>query len=375
MRWAARACFLRGPHEEPAFERVFDRFWKGQSLSGPRGPVAEHGETDPRMPGPQHGGESLPQFRLEGRSGHLLDGGVSRAGQEIPTAGAQEPGQGRRRGVLAAYSPEEIQTDPRPLDYERDELEAVRALGDELRRAHPERLSRRTRPSPRRGRLDLRRTVRNSLRTEGDAFHPAWMSVSQRPRRIVLICDVSGSMERFSRVLLASLRAAVAAGIDAEAFAFATGLTRLTGTLSDRDVTRALERARASIEDWSGGTRIGEALAEFNRTCGRRGTARGAIVIVFSDGWDRGDPELLARETRRLQLQSRRLIWVNPRPADIDMQPLAIGMRAAMPYVDDFIPGHDPRAIAGLGALIRGLDKARPARRQRPLSSVTAQRT
>jgi uncharacterized protein with von Willebrand factor type A (vWA) domain len=175
--------------------------------------------------------------------------------------------------------------------------------------------------------------------------------------------------------LLASLRAAVAAGIDAEAFAFATGLTRLTGTLSDRDVSRALERSRASVDDWSGGTRIGEALAEFNRTWARRGTARGAVVIVFSDGWDRGDPELLARETRRLQLQCRRLIWVNPRPADIDMQPLAIGMRAALPYVDDFVPGHDPRAIAGLGALIRGLDKARPARRQRPLSSVTAQRT
>lgn len=181
-------------------------------------------------------------------------------------------------------------------------------------------------------------------------------------------------MERFSRVLLASLRAAVAAGIDAEAFAFATGLTRLTGTLGDRDVTRALERARASVGDWSGGTRIGAALAEFNRAWGRRGITRGAIAIVFSDGWDRGDPELLARETRRLQLQARRLIWVNPRPAEIDMQPLAIGMRAAMPHVDDFIPGHDPRAIAGLAGLIRGLDKARPARRQRPLSSVAAPR-
>ena len=375
VRWAARACFLRGPDEEPAFERVFDRFWKGQSLSGPRGPIAEHGETDPRMPGPQHGGESLPQFRLEGRSGHLLDGGISRAGQEIPTAGAQEPGQGRRRGVLAAYRPEEIRTDLRSLEYERDELEAVRILGEQLRRAHPERVSRRTRPSRRRGRLDLRRTMRRALRTEGDAFRPAWTSVSQRPRRIVLLCDVSGSMERFSRVLLASLRAAVAAGIDAEAFAFATGLTRLTGALSDRDVTRALERARASVEDWSGGTRIGETLDEFNRTWGRRGVARGAVVIVFSDGWDRGDPELLARETRRLQLQARRLIWVNPRPADIDMQPLAIGMRAALPYVDDFVPGHDPRAIAGLGALIRGLDRARPGRRQRPVSSVGADPT
>src|SRR5262249_4953127 len=107
VRWAARSCFLRGPHEAAAFERVFERFWRGQRLNAPRGAVAEHGETDHRMPGPQHGGESLPQFRLEGRSGHLLDGGASRAAQEIPTAGAQEPGEGRRRGVLAAYSPEE----------------------------------------------------------------------------------------------------------------------------------------------------------------------------------------------------------------------------------------------------------------------------
>ena len=375
VRWAAHACFLRGPHEGPAFERVFDRFWKGQKLDGPRGPMIEHGETDSRMPGPQHGGESLPQFRLEGRSGHLLDGGTSRAAQEIPTAGAQEPGLGRRRGVLAAYSPERIETDVRRLSYERDELEAVRALGEALRRAHPERLSRRTRPSRRRGRLDMRRTVRGALRTDGEAMRPAWSSASVRPRRVVLLSDVSGSMERFSRVLLASLRAAVAAGIEAEAFVFATGLTRLTKTLNDRDVTRALEQARASVGDWSGGTRIGAALAEFNGTWGRRGMARGAVVIVFSDGWDRGDPELLARETKRLQLQSRRLIWVNPRPADIDMQPLAIGMRAAMPYVDDFVPGHDPRAINGLAALIQGLGATRPARRQRPVSSIAAERT
>jgi uncharacterized protein with von Willebrand factor type A (vWA) domain len=374
VRWAARSCFLRGPHEAATFEPVFERFWKGQRLTGPLGPMVEHGETDPRMPGPQHGGESLPQFRLEGRSGHLLDGSVSQATQEIPTAGAQEPGEGRRRGVLAAYSPEKIETDRDRLEYEQNELDAVRALGDQLRRAHPERISRRLRPSRRRGRLDLRRTVARALRTDGEALDPAWSSVSQRPRRMALLCDVSGSMERYSRVLLASMRAAVAAGIQAEAFVFATSLTRLTPTLSDRDVCRALEQARAAVGDWSGGTRIGAALAEFNRVWGRRGLARGAIVIIFSDGWDRGDPAVLARETLRLQLQARRLIWVNPRPAELNMQPLAIGMRAAMPNVDDFIPGHDPRAIAGLASLLHGLGKTRPARRQRPLSSVAVGR-
>jgi hypothetical protein len=337
--------------------------------------MVEHGETDPRMPGPQHGGDSLPQFRLEGRSGHLLDGNTSQAAQEIPTAGAQEPGPGERRGVLAAYSPEEIETKPQSLEYERSELDAVRILGEQLRRAHPERLSRRQRPSRRRGQLDLRRTVRGALRHDGELLAPAWSSSSRRPRRLTLLCDVSGSMERYSRILLASLRAAVAAGIDAEAFAFATGLTRLTPALCERDIGRALEQARASVGDWSGGTRIGSTFETFNRTWGRRGLARGAIVVVFSDGWDRGDPEVLAKETRRLQLQARRLIWVNPRPAELEMQPLAIGMRAAMPYVDDFVPGHDPRAIAGLASIIRGLGEARPSRRQRPVSSVSAAST
>jgi len=117
------------------------------------------------------------------------------------------------------------------------------------------------------------------------------------------------------------------------------------------------------MPDWSGGTRIGGAIGEFNRKFARRGFARGAIVMVVSDGWDRGDPEVLAKEVRRLQMQSRRLIWINPRPMEVDQQPLAIGMRAAMPYVDEFVPGHDPRAIAGMAQLIAGLNTERPHRR------------
>lgn len=363
--WAARASFLHGPHEIPAFDRVFARFWEGLSLEVPGEAIAEHGESDPRMPGPQHGGESLPQFRLEGRSSTLLDGGTARATREIPTAAGQEAGDGRRRGVLAAYSPQEAHTESEPLSYRRDELVAVRRLAEELRRSAPERLSRRPALSRRPGRLDVRRTVRRALRTEGEPLQPAFVSRSRRPRRLLFLCDVSGSMERYSRVLLGSLQAAVGAGIKAEAFVFATGLTRLTGTLSDRDIGRALERARAEVRDWSGGTRIGKALAEFNRTWAPRGLARGAVAIIFSDGWDRGDPELLARELERLRLQTRRLIWLNPRPGSVEDQPLAIGMRAALPHVDDFVPGYDPRAVAGLVELVGGLGPGRPARRQR----------
>ena len=366
--WAARACFVDRPEEISTFDSVFRRFWSGGSLE-PAGSMAEHGETDPRMAGPQRGGDSLPQFRLEGQSGSLLGGQPSKASREIPAAPGQERGEGRRPGVLAAYSPEHVLSDERALSYEEAEIAAVRALAQALRAAAPERVSRRVQPARQPGQLDVRRTLRRALRTDGDLLQPVYLASSRRPRRLLFLCDVSGSMERYSRVLLASLQAAVSAQIKAEAFVFATHLTRLTGKLTSHDVARALEQARASIADWSGGTRIGEALMNFNRDYAGLGLARGAIVIIASDGWDRGDPEVLSRELRRLRLQCRRLVWLNPRPAQLDGQPLAVGMRAALPCIDNFVPGHDPRAVEQLVRVIRGLGEHRAARSQRTLSS------
>jgi uncharacterized protein with von Willebrand factor type A (vWA) domain len=362
--WASRACFVHRPGQIPEFDAVFDRFWAGASLDG-AGTAVEHGETDPRMAGPQQGGDALPQFRLEGQSGSLLGGQLSKASREIPAAPGNERGRGHRPGVLAAYSPLDVVSQRRRLSYEDAELAAVRALAAALRAAAPERVSRRAQRGRRAGQLDLRRTLRQAVRTDGDLVRPAYLAASRRPRRLLFLCDVSGSMERYSRVLLASLHAAVSAQIKAEAFVFATRLTRLTGRLSSRDVASALAAARAQVADWSGGTRIGEALSRFNRQYARLGLARGAIVIIASDGWDRGDPELLSRELQRLRLQCRRLVWLNPRPAELDGQPLAVGMRAALPCIDDFVPGHDPRAVEQLVRVISGLGEHRPTRGQR----------
>jgi uncharacterized protein with von Willebrand factor type A (vWA) domain len=364
VRSAARAAFVSDPAELAAFEPIFERFWAGEWLSLEE--IAEHGESDPRMPGPQHGGESLPQFRQERGGSRLLGAGATRATREIPTSPGEEDGGGHRRGVLAAYSPQEVETEGERLDFRRDEVDAVRRLAEELRAAAPERSCRRLRSSPRAGRLDLRRTLRASLRTDGEALRPAFAAPSRKPRRLLFLCDVSGSMERYARALLASLQAAVAAGIRAEAFVFATRLTRVTGPLAGHDVAQAVERAREAVADWSGGTRIGGALAEFNTRYSGLGLARGAVVVVVSDGWDRGDPVLLERELERLRRQCRRLVWLNPRPGELDGQPLAIGMRAALRHVDDFVPGHDPRAAGDLARLIRGVGGGRPARRQRP---------
>lgn len=359
--WAAHATFVHTPDERVTFDSIFERFWAGYPLSLPQR-ASEHGESDPRMSGPQHGGEALPQFRHEGKSAAPLDGEKNRGTRDIPSAEGDQASSNQQRGVLAAWSARETTSDKQRLEYNHDELAALRRLAEDIKRAAPERRSRRCRPAAGGHRFDVRRTLRDSMATDGEAFRLAYMAQTPRPRRLLFLCDVSGSMERYSRVLLASLKAAVGAARRAEAFVFATRLTRVTRSLDGRDLERALEQARATIPDWSGGTRIGGALADFNRTYGRRGFARGAIVLVVSDGWDRGDPDMLAAEVRRIQLQARRLVWINPRPMGVDEQPLAIGMRAAMPYVDDFIPGHDPRAVAGLARLIGDLGGQRPRR-------------
>ena len=365
--WAARASFVTGPEQLGVFEKLFARFWAGEELMlGEHG--VEHGESDPRMPGPQHGGESLPQYRTELRSGHLLGGESARAAREIPTAPGEEAGRGERRGVLAAYSPEEHAAAADPLSFRGEEVAEVRRLAEDLRRVAPTRRSRRLRANPRRGRLDVRRTLRRAMATDGEPLRPAFTRAARCPRRVLFVCDVSGSMDRYSRALLGSLQAAVMAGIRAEAFVFATRLTRVTVELSGRDISQALERAREAVPDWSGGTRIGHALREFNESYAGLGLARGAVVIIVSDGWDRGDPDVLVRALERLRLQCRRLAWLNPRPGMLHEQPLAVGMRVALPHVDDFIPGHDPRAARNLASLISTLGSSRPARRQRAVA-------
>ena len=362
LYWAARATLVHNPEERVVFDTVFERFWEGQVLIPPRR-GAEHGESDPRGQSSQHGGEALPQFKHEGDSRAALDGEKNRATRDIPSAEGEVGGAGQQKGILAAWSSTDTLSERARLQYQEDELAALRQLAADIKKAAPERRSRRSRPNRSGHQLDMRRTLRNSLATDGEAFRLSFTAPATRPRRLVFLCDVSGSMERYSRVLLASLKAAVGAARKAEAFVFATRLTRLTRSLDGRDLEHALEQARASVPDWSGGTRIGTTLADFNKTYGRRGFARGAIVLVVSDGWDRGDPEVLAAEVRRLQLQARRLVWINPRPQAIDQQPLAIGMRAAMPFIDEFVPGHDPRAVAGLARLISGLGAQRPNRR------------
>jgi uncharacterized protein with von Willebrand factor type A (vWA) domain len=259
----------------------------------------------------------------------------------------------------AAWSSVELLRDKDFADYTDAELELARRLIARLATRAPRRPSRRTRAARRRGprpagaRQDLRRTMRASLRYGGEPVERRWRERTDRPRPIVFVCDVSGSMESYARMLVQYMQAAVAASRRVEAFAFGTRLTRITHELRGKDPDAAVARASASVADWSGGTRIGESLAALNREYARH-VGRGAVVVVLSDGWDRGDPLELQLEMERLSRCAHTLIWLNPLKASPDYEPLTRGMQAALPHVDHFLAGNSIRSLEELAELLEG---------------------
>ena len=261
--------------------------------------------------------------------------------------------------VPAAWSDVELLQAKDFAEYTDAERTAARRLLVRLAAQGPTRPSRRTRVArphgtrPKGGRADLQRTLRASLRYGGEALERHWREPGERPRPLVLVCDVSGSMEPYARMLLAYMQACVAARRRVEAFAFGTRLTRITGELRGRDPDAALERAAKVVTDWSGGTRIGESLATLNREHGRR-VGRGAIAVILSDGWDRGEPEQLAAEMERLARCAHRVVWLNPLKAVPGYEPLTQGMVAALPHVDQFLTGNSLASLKDLASLMEG---------------------
>jgi uncharacterized protein with von Willebrand factor type A (vWA) domain len=241
-----------------------------------------------------------------------------------------------------------------------DELAELYRLMTALELATPLRRTRRYEKRRRGERIDLRRTLRGSLRTGGDPVRLRRRRRRVVPRRLVLLCDISGSMEPYARAYLQFLACAAGCGPNAEAFAFATRLTRLTRALRSRNPERAIQRAAAAAPDWSSGTRIGEALRAFNDRHGRRGMARGAVVVILSDGWERGDPALVGRELERLSRLAYRIVWVNPRMAADAFSVRAGGMVAALPHIDALVSGHSFAALREVTEAIAGEGEAPP---------------
>jgi len=261
----------------------------------------------------------------------------------------------------SGYSPEELLRRKDFEDLTWAEAEQVKHLLAQAPWRMAERRTRRLRPSSG-GRIDLRRTIRHGIRSSGELVRLLHRQPRMRRRPLVLLCDVSGSMERYSRLLLIFAHA-IARREDVETFVFSTRLTRITRLLRRRDIDRALSEVGRSVHDFSGGTRIGQAMAMFNRVWARRVLSHGAVVIVVSDGWDRGDPELLATELARLRRMSHRLIWLNPLLGSEGYEPVTRGMAAALPHTDDFLSAHNLEALDQLGGLLAGIDRRRPTRR------------
>jgi uncharacterized protein len=246
-------------------------------------------------------------------------------------------------------------------DLSESELLLLAGLMRSITLSVPMRRSRREHRRPGGPRTDVRSTLRQARRTGGYAFRLISRAPTRRPRRLVVLCDISGSMEPYARAMIQLLYCA-AGGARAEVFTFATRLTRLTPALSRTLPALALQRAGQTAPDWLGGTKIGESIKEFNDLYGRRGMARGAIVVIISDGWDTGDPEVLRREMERLSLVAYRIVWVNPRTKSASYQPLAAGMAAAWPHCDAVVSAH---TLAALDQLSDAL--ADPVRRRAPV--------
>ncbi|RDI94663.1 VWA domain-containing protein [Meiothermus sp. QL-1] len=335
--FAARCTLVTRREDLARFDEVFRRFWKALGLEG--------------FPA-----ELLHQTPLPPKNPKARPGEVGRSPQTTPsTDGPPQPLVDR----ALTFSELEVLRQKRFDQMSEAELEAARRLIQGLAWTPPERRSRRMRPMGQE-QPDLRRSLRRALRHQGEVLSLAWRSRKRKPRPIVALADVSGSMERYARMLLQFLHAFAWAetrrGVRrVEVFTFGTRLTRITRSIKKRDANTALAEVGREVKDWSGGTRIGACLHTFNHTWGKRVLGQGAIVLIISDGWDQGDPELLAFEMERLQKSCHRLVWLNPLLGTPGYRPLTRGLVAALPYVDHFLPIHNLSSLEMLAEALEGL--------------------
>ncbi|MDQ3470292.1 MAG: VWA domain-containing protein [Actinomycetota bacterium] len=320
--WAGRTTLVRRPEDVAVYDRAFAVFWESAEAADADDADADVVSVTLAMDQDEDGDDGEP-----------------------PAAPSDEP------QIELRFSATEVLRHKDFAAYDDGELAAAHHLMARMRFTGSPRRALRLMPSGR-GRPDLRRTVRAALRTEGEPLRWLTRAPATRFRRLVLLLDVSGSMESYARELLRFVQAAVAGRRRVEAFALGTRLTRLTRELESRDPDHALALAAERVVDWSGGTRLGDGLRMFNDRWGVRGMARGAVVVILSDGWDRGEPEQLAEQMKRLGRVAHRVVWVNPLKVTPGYAPLARGMAAALPHVDRFVEGHSIDALERLAEIL-----------------------
>jgi uncharacterized protein with von Willebrand factor type A (vWA) domain len=333
---AMRTLYVHRREELPLFDRAFELFWRVP----PKAPPLRHSVA-----------------RRTRRRAPLIVPPPLKGDEPPPPSLNEPPPQEDQPPILEAtltFSTREVLRQKDFGDLTAAEIEAVKRLMSQLVWTLGQRRTRRKHPG-RGPHLDLRRTLRDNLRFGGEIIEWAKRAPKFKPRPLVIVADISGSMERYTRLLLHFMYS-LARGLDqpVEVFVFSTHLTRITRQLRYRSIDRALREVSGVVHDWSGGTRIGESLKTFNYDWARRVLGRGAITLLISDGWDRGDIDLLGEEISRLQRSSYRLIWLNPLLGSPEYEPLTQGMQAALPHIDDFLPVHN---LASLEDLAEHLEK------------------
>ncbi len=336
LYWTARSVFVSDPAQVSAFDAVFF------SVFGSREDGDAFDPEDARTVAPSPDDRPKPDHEASTSDPD---------GQDPPSiVSSSPPGDGDEDAAevdvpLPMASDEELLGSKSFDALEPHELAQLYRLMSRLELATPLRRTRRYEKGRHGENVDMRRTLRASLRTGGDPIRLARRHRRVVPRRLVMLCDISGSMEPYARAYLQFLTCAAGSSRNAEAFVFATRLTRLTRALASRNPERAIQRAAAAAPDWSSGTRIGDALREFNDRHGRRGMARGAVIVILSDGWERGDPKLVGREMERLARLAHRIVWVNPRVGAGAFSVQSGGMVAALPHCDALVSGHNFQAL------------------------------
>ena len=328
-----RTLLIHRREDIPTFDAVFDTFWRDHSAdsAGLTGPPSQRTRQEPA---------------------------ASSAGLETDadesTENATEPKEDEEE--WQTWSDASTLAHKDFSDFTAEEVAIAQTALDRLTWTTGMRKTRRWVPG-RGARVDVRRAIARSLRTGGDIVVFPREKRRLRPRPLVLLCDVSGSMERYSRLLLHFAHAMTRQQGHIEVFLFSTRLTNITADLKTRGLDLALSRVSQSVQDWSGGTRIGDALRQLNKRWSRRVLVRGPVVLIISDGWDRGDPEVIRTEISRLQRSCHRLIWLNPLIGTTDYAPLTRGLQAALPFVHDFMPVRTLTNLADLAVHLNALDR------------------
>ena len=359
VKAAGAALFTRRRDDQDIYDAVFERFWRARRQAMP---LTETTSLVPASPDTPPAGEAAGAESLERETA------APRPSPMAPTPAGDESDDQPIDGVIVApdaYSSGEIIRHKEFEPMTTAELREAERFVDLLQPRLEERRTRRQELDSHGRVLAPRVMFRRNLATGGDMVEWVWRRPVKRPRPLVVLCDISGSMERQSRLLLRFVQALSGSAVHAEAFVFGTRLTRVTRLLRDRDRDRALGKVSEAVNDWAGGTRIGESLRQFNQKWARRVLRSGAVVVIVSDGWDRGDPRVVAIEMERLQRACHRLIWLNPLAGAPGYQPLAAGMQAAWPFIDDFLPAGTVSNLERLGRVLAGGATGRAGRPHR----------